>query len=291
MRAINGTCDHGAIVQDNVEQIVENGFCLFKSVLTDGMLSQLRNATDELLNSYAEENKRQVGNQGSVIAMAYQKPVFQELIALPAALHTLETLGFFSPRYWSAYIIAKEPKSPPTYWHQDWPFWSETVSTDYLPSLLFLMYYLTDTRPENGCLRIIPGSHRRRFPVHEFLAQGHESDLRHQDPDTSPAYAAYPEQVNVPVQAGDLLVGDARLLHATNANRTGERRTVITMWYLPRYEELPDPVRATCQSRLFVPPPATLPPAQLNLIQPFLPNYKGNAEPAEWNREPGALLP
>ena len=31
-----------------------------------------------------------------------------------------------------------------------------------LPPQLFAMFYLTDTSPRNGCLRVIPGSHRKR---------------------------------------------------------------------------------------------------------------------------------
>ena len=29
------------------------------------------------------------------------------------------------------------------------------------------MYYLVDTTPENGCLRVLAGSHLKRHPVHD----------------------------------------------------------------------------------------------------------------------------
>ena len=53
----------------------------------------------------------------------------------------------------------------------------------------------------------------------------------------------------MPVKAGDLVVGDARLLHSANVNRTDERRTVLTLWYLPRYDETSERVRAGYRER------------------------------------------
>ena len=83
--------------------------------------------------------------------MEHQEPVFSELIALPETQRALHALGFGRPRYWSGFVIAKEPHSGPLYWHQDWPFWDDPASAEPLPHQLFLMWYLVDTRPENGC--------------------------------------------------------------------------------------------------------------------------------------------
>jgi hypothetical protein len=41
------------------------------------------------------------------------------------------------------------------------------------------------------------------------------------------------------VKAGDLVLGDARMLHAAHPNSSGKRRTLITMWYLPEYAKMP----------------------------------------------------
>ena len=187
-------------------------------------------------------------------------------------------------------MIAKEPHSGPLYWHQDWPFWDDAVSADPLPHQLFLMWYLVDTRPENGCLRLLPRSHRLRCDVHDAIGTGHDDTVRHQDPATSPAYQRHPDEVDVTVRAGDLVIGDARLLHAAHGNSSDRRRTVITMWYLPRYDELSEPMRAAFQERLFAPPPADLPAEELDRISHLLPDYAGGTEPAVWNRTPGKYL-
>ena len=46
------------------------------------------------------------------------------------------------------------------------------------------------------------------------------------------------------MRAGDVVMGDARLLHSAHANRSDERRTVLTVWYWPVYDDLPEEVQA-----------------------------------------------
>ena len=254
------------------------------------MLARLRAVTDGMLDLLTDDEKQRSGGQGSIFAMEHQDPVFSELIALPETLHALHDLGFARPRYWSGFVIAKEPHSGPLYWHQDWPFWDDPASAEPLPHQVFLMWYLVDTRPENGCLRVLPRSHRLRCDVHDTIGTGHDDTVRHEDPATSPAYRRHPDQVDVPVRAGDLVIGDARLLHAAHGNATARRRTVITMWYLPRYDELSEPLRAAFQERLYAPPPPDLPAAELDRIRRLLPDYAGTAAPAPWNRIPGHYL-
>ena len=43
---------------------------------------------------------------------------------------------------------------------------------------------------------------------------------------------------------GELVIGDARLLHASHPNASDRRRTVLTLWYQPDYPSLPERVKA-----------------------------------------------
>src|SRR3546814_4247629 len=90
------------------------------------------------------------------------------------------------------------------------------------------MIYLTDTTRENGCLRVIPGSHRHDHPLHHLEA-AHSAELQgFLNPD-NPAFAAHPDEVAVPVTAGDVLVGDARLIHSAYGNATVHERPLLTL--------------------------------------------------------------
>ena len=269
------------------EQLVSDGFCIIPEVLDAGMLDSLRRESSALLDQLTEEEKRIQGGQGAWQPIPYTPSVFSELISWPRALAALADLGFGAVRYLSGFIISREPRTRAAYWHQDWMYWDEPESADPLPVKVFLMYYLVDTAPANGCLRVIPGSHRRRYPQHEY--EGHGTDIRYEDPDTSVKYADAARQIDVPIAAGDLLVGDSRVLHAPRANRTDQRRTVLTMWYLPRWDELSERMRASyaANHRAF---PAEAPRELLERLLPLSPRYSGSAAPAVTNRRPGDYL-
>ena len=151
----------------------------------------------------------------------------------------MEALGFLRPKWSSGYVISKPPQSPPLFWHQDWWGWNDPCSYTALPQQLFLMYYLVDTTPSNGCLRVIKGSHLNRHPLHDILPSAHGEALQRVDDTDHPAYQHFPDEVDIPVKAGDLVIGDSRLLHASHGNQSDERRTVITLWYHPFFALLP----------------------------------------------------
>ena len=273
------------------QRLLGDGFCVVPGMLTREQLEGLRAASDAVLDTMRDEERKRTGNQGHVVQMKYQDPMFVRLIALPATLAALADLGFAAPRYWSGYVVCKEPHTAaPSYWHQDWPFWDEPISADRDPSQLFLMYYLSDTTVANGCLRVIPQTHVRRLPLHAQIGAAHDDDTRFQDPSSSPAYADHPDQVDIEVHAGDLIIGDARLLHSAYGNTTSSRRTNLVLWYLPRYDQMPASLKAAVQSRLYVPPPPSLPADARALIEPLLPDYQGQAAPSRWNRVPGQHL-
>ena len=104
-----------------------------------------------------------------------------------------------------------------------------------VPPQVFLMYYLTDTSRENGCLRVIPGSHTRHNPLHDVLAEPHSEVLGRAESLDRAEFGRRPDEVDVPVRAGELVIGDARLLHASHPNGSDRHRTVLTLWYQPDY--------------------------------------------------------
>ena len=128
-------------------------------------------------------------------------------------------------------IISKPAKSSALYWHQDWGRWNDPISLSPWPQQVFLNWYLTDTNAENGCLRLIPGTHRRRIELHQHLINAHEGGGYDIKETNEWMFIDYPQAIDVPVKAGQLVIGDARLLHATRPNRSSERRTVLLGWY------------------------------------------------------------
>ncbi len=273
----------------NREQILREGFCRIPDILDASMLQRLREVTDHLIASAPPAELDYVRYQGTNIEVSYQHPVFAELIAWPKTLAALSEMGYPGPKFLSGHLLSKPPHGPALYWHQDWAAWGDACSAQADPPQVFVMYYLTDTSPENGCLRVIPGSHRRRIPLHDQLPEAH-TEASYTAPPDSPAFSRHADEVNAPVKAGDILIGDARVLHAAHPNQTDRRRSCLTLWYYPDWEGLPEPVQALfCRKKPLAPPDWWEGDAG-KAVEPLIPWYNGGAEATPWNRIPGEHL-
>jgi hypothetical protein len=259
------------------EQLLTEGFCRFQSVLSADLLSRLVATTDRMLAAQSEAQRAGARAQGSMLRTS-DDPIFAELIALPAALEAFASMGWPRPTFTDGYIISKPPHSPRLFWHYDWFAWEDEYSYGHNPPQLFAMYYLSDTRRENGCLRVIPGSHIKHNALHDALLEPHGKALSEARDLTNPAFSDRPDEIDVCVNACDLLIGDARLLHASHENTTDTRRTLITLWYQPDFENLPERIQAQMVAKTQK-IPANWPDHAKQLLEPLLPKYDGGAPP------------
>ena len=265
--------------EDRRSQLLDAGYCVFPSVLSQDQLSQLRVITDELVDAMSEDERRRQKRTGSLIRME-QDEQFSELIAIPGVGDALATLGFGSYSWLSGYIISKPPHSPRLYWHQDGFYWDEEIGYSERPATLFAMYYLVDTTRASGCLRVLPGSHRRRHPIHDQLSERHSENANQADDDHVSVSDAVGE-CDVEVGAGDLVLGDARLLHATQANDSDHRRTVLVLWYHPEPETFTESLRVKIGTKHLRSSGLIYEewsPAALDRVRPLLPEVL----PASW---------
>lgn len=230
-------------------QLLQDGYCKFEHVLPPELILRLRAASDTLLDALPREQAEALRAQGSLLPTTGD-PLFAELITLPAALNTLALLGFAHPTFSDGYVISKPGNSPRLFWHYDWFAWEDPYSFGPNPPQLFAMYYLSDTSRENGCLRVVPGSHVHHNPLHDKLREPHSAILSQARDMSLPEFSTRSDEVDVPVKAGDLLIGDARLLHAAHTNETDERRTLITLWYQPDLRAMPEPIQAQMAAKV-----------------------------------------
>ncbi len=216
-----------------------------------------------------------------------EMPELIDLYVWPPALQALADLGFDDCKFVRAYLISKPPHSPRLFWHQDLTVWSgEPRAYSDLAPQLFLMYYLCDTTRDNGCLRVLPGSHRRRHPLHELTGVAHNSEDRAAVNLDSPIFREYEEEVDVPVKAGDLVIGDSRILHASHDNDSDQERAVITLFFHPSFKQLTEPTQkqytdlAEAQIRDW-------PQGLKKKLAPHIANYSSPAEALKRDRVPG----
>lgn len=259
-------------------ELDEQGFTYFPQLLDAAQVQTLRAVTERML---ARHDNSAFRSQGSMLK-TNEDEAFADLIALPAALAALSSLGFARPTFSDGYIISKPPHSPRLFWHYDWFAWDDARNRELPAPQIFLMYYLSDTTPENGCLRVIPGSHIKENVLHRLLAEPHSKTLGAANDSSRVEFSDRPDESNVLVKAGDLLIGDARLLHAAHSNQTDKSRTLITLWYQPDLESLPERIQAQMAAKTHAVPEHWSEAAKAKIL-PLLANqrYQGTAEPHE----------
>ena len=279
-------------------QLFDSGYTIVEDVLDDGALDRLRSLSARCVAELSPEHRAKYRSEGSLIPVA-DHPAFAEFIGHEAIRSAFERLNLDDVRFTSGYVISKPPQGPALFWHQDWWGWDDPVSYTGRLAQFFVFLYLTDTNSGNGCLRVIPGTHRRRHPMHAVM-DAHSEDMAQVANPDSAAFADHPDAVAVPVKAGDMVIGDARLIHGAYPNNSGSERTLITLWYHPDYGTLPEPIRARLQEiycrrgvdtdadsgGLY---PETWPQAERDKLAGLLPDYAGSADPQPWNRTPIGL--
>lgn len=83
------------------------------------------------------------------------------------------------------------------------------------PLIFNIDYYLDDATPENGCLWAAPGTHTLNLPINDIVRQGFD----------------FPGLQSVPMQAGDVLLHNIRVVHGSHRSRGGAlRRTLYYEW-------------------------------------------------------------
>ncbi len=134
-------------------------------------------------------------------------------------------------------IMTKQPRySSLTGWHRDSRYWHFQR-----PELVSAWLALRNETVENGCLLVIPGSHRVQVDVDaldeaQFLKTGFP-----------PNQSLLAQAVPVPLNAGDVLLFSSNLFHAAGKNHTSQ--TKFSMVFTYRAEDNP-PIEGTRSTRL-----------------------------------------
>lgn len=269
------------------EQLREDGFCVIPDMADEALLQSTRACVEKALAEYDAETRENTKAPGSLIDSNFY-PELADLIGNPRALEALGQMGLEDIKFWKAVIISKPPGGPRLYWHQDCIMWGDPRAYSDRAPMIFLMYYLEDTRRENGCLRLLAGSHKVRHALHD-MGEAHTKDINRMDNPDDPRFLDYRDEVDVPVKAGDLVVGDARMFHATHENTSEEQRTVITIWFHPFFSDLQEETQSWIHSAMLS-QHETWPADALAKIAPLIPDYQGEVEPMELTRTPDARL-
>lgn len=127
---------------------------------------------------------------------------------------------------WGCHVFCKPAAEGfETPWHQDghyWPIRPLATCTAWVA--------LEPSTRANGCLRVIPGSHRERA-LHPHLREDRSDLTLNQRLDA--AHFDEAAAVDIELQPGQMSLHDVYMIHGAAANRSAQRRTGVALRYMP----------------------------------------------------------
>lgn len=128
---------------------------------------------------------------------------------------------------WTTSLFHKQALcGPATPWHQDARYWP-------MSPLETASYWIavTESRRENACMRVIPGSHRTRTFARHVKTEGRAEFGLTLAPD------AFDEKLSVDIELepGQMLVFDAFLIHGSHPNNGVKVRTGFSARFMPSH--------------------------------------------------------
>jgi len=157
----------------------------------------------------------------------FRDPRLLDFLLADEVLDLVEPLIGPDIALWSSHFISKDPLvGRATPWHEDSAYWNGRFSS--YDRIVTVWLALGPSNRENGCMRVIPGSH----------TGGGFSDYVPTDMTVQTFHAEIPEvdeskAVDFELERGQCSLHDARIIHGAKPNTSTVRRTGYTMRYFP----------------------------------------------------------
>jgi ectoine hydroxylase-related dioxygenase (phytanoyl-CoA dioxygenase family) len=197
----------------------ERGYITPEFRLPDELLEEIRDAHARLVARHAE-----FADYCSAL-LAYDT-WYLTVARRPEILDMVQQVIGPDIALWNCSFFAKPAKiGTKTPWHQDGEYWP------IRPLATCTVWIAVDaSTTENGCLRVIPGSHRsRRLARHrDNDAPGLALHLELEETEFDESQAE-----DIVLAAGQVSLHDVYLYHGSEANRSEQPRRGLTLRYMP----------------------------------------------------------
>ncbi|AVT34303.1 phytanoyl-CoA dioxygenase family protein [Plantactinospora sp. BC1] len=157
----------------------------------------------------------------------FRDPRLLDFLLSDEVLDLVEPLVGPDIALWTSHFISKDPLvGRATPWHEDSAYWNGRLS-EY-DRIVTVWLALGPSNRENGCMRVIPGSHDG----------GGFSDYVPTDKTVQTFHAEIPgvdesRAVYFELERGQCSLHDGRIIHGARPNTSDVRRTGYTMRYFP----------------------------------------------------------
>ncbi len=240
----------------------ESGFVVVRDVLDQALVADANRHVDWLRHRHPELRADALGHE-----LARDDPFWYRLVSDPRLLDIAELFVGSDLALFATHYICKEPvvgRAVP--WHQDGGYWPlkpmEVVS---------LWLAVTASTRENGCLKVVPGSHTTRLL--DMVPTDRDEVL----PLEVPVDVDERDAVAIELAPGDVSVHHPNIVHGSDPNTSTTWRRGLTIRYIPTSTRILDPAMssafhlrgcAVSGVNTYLPPPAFNPDRHMPFDRP-----------------------
>jgi ectoine hydroxylase-related dioxygenase (phytanoyl-CoA dioxygenase family) len=216
------TLDQG-VLEKAAAEYAEQGFSIIRNVVPQDLLEEACAHVDWLTRKYPDLRPEHFHHP-----LIRNDAFWARLVSDPRLVDIAEF--FLGPDLacFTAHYICKPPyDGQPVLWHQDGAYWSLSPM-----EALTVWLAVDESTTENGCLRMIPGSHE--LPLHKPSLRTDTDNMLFSasDEDLVREWVDKRGVVDIELQPGDVSIHHPHLLHYSEANTSAKRRCGLDIGYI-----------------------------------------------------------
>lgn len=205
-----------------------DGYVVVRNVIDEGLVAEAQRHVHWLLERNPGVRPEQLHAH-----LALDDPFWIRLVSDDRLLDVAEQFVGPDIALFATHYICKPPRTgQAVLWHQDGSYWPLDPM-----EVVTLWLAVSDSTPENGCMRVIPQTHnlslehvQTRTDVDNVLGSS-----------MSPDHVDEQRAVDVVLHAGDVSIHHPNLIHGSEANRSDAWRMGLTIRYIPTTTRLLKP--------------------------------------------------
>jgi ectoine hydroxylase-related dioxygenase (phytanoyl-CoA dioxygenase family) len=209
------------LTKEQREEYNEQGYVAIPDIFSLSELADMDREIDKL----DEQIRARRGGEhnGWIMQLGLRSDKTRQFAEDERVLSLIEDLVQPGIAIYSAKLTAKIPHSDEVcHWHQDDAYYTQKSQSD---TRMSIWVPLQDANEDNGCLWVVPGSHRRGLQPYENKNYGMcRLSFKEEEMDLSGA-------IPLPVRAGSIVLFHALLWHSSKGNSTDNIRRAFIVSY------------------------------------------------------------
>lgn len=213
-----------------LERFDRDGFVVFPEVLDQDLIAEAARHVEWLMKRNPDRRPENLDSD-----LIRNDPFWLRLVSDDRLLDIAEVFVGPNIALFASHYVCKPPfDGRPVLWHQDGSYWPLEPT-----EVVTLWLAVDDSLPENGCMRVIPGT--QRMPLQSLRRRDDTDNVLKSEIAVDPSMIEEPKAVDVVLRKGGVSVHHPNLIHGSNANHSPSRRCGLTIRYIPTSTRITTP--------------------------------------------------